>query len=42
MFDKLQSGSKGAGAIGIITAGILLCGFAWAFPLCSGFSNKDE
>jgi hypothetical protein len=41
-FDTLQSSSKGAGAIGVIAGIILLCGFAWAFPLCSGFSQKDE
>lgn len=38
MFDTLQSGSKGAGAIGVIAGAILLIGFFFGFPLCTGFS----
>lgn len=41
LFDDLQGGSRPAGIIGVVTGIILLCAFAAAFPLCSGYDEDD-
>jgi len=41
IFDDLQSKGKNVGAVMFVAGGIVLLGFVFAFPLCSGFSKKE-
>lgn len=42
MIEELPNMQKGAGLVSLVTALVLLVGFAFSFPLCTGFSQDHK